>query len=88
MVRYPRGPLRWWPRGHVILALSSGPSVELVMYRRRTSAGSPHRAAPALSRYAGQLRNIAWLSIASPSSLLGPVSDPTVGQRCQLAHAC
>ena len=66
MARYPTGPLRWWPRGHVIVTLSSGPSVELMMYRPPTSAGSPHRAAPALSRYSGQLRNIAWLSIASP----------------------
>ena len=65
MVRYPTGALKWWPRGHVILALSSGPSVELMMYRIAASAGSPHRAAPSLSRYAGQLRNIAWLSIAS-----------------------
>ena len=65
MVRYLTGPLKWWPRGRVIVALSSGPSVELMMYRPPTSAGSPHRAAPALSRYAGQLRNIAWLSIAS-----------------------
>ena len=46
------GPLKRWPRAHLILALSSGPSVELRMYRYSTPAGSPHRVAPPLSMYA------------------------------------
>src|SRR5207344_2412126 len=45
-VRYSISPLNQWPSGHMILALSSGPSVEFMMYRTSTSAGSPHRAAP------------------------------------------
>jgi hypothetical protein len=36
------GPLKRWPRAHLILALSSGPSVESRMYRYSTPAGSPH----------------------------------------------
>ena len=43
------GPLNQWPRGHLILALSSGPSVEPVVYRATASAGRPHRVAPSLS---------------------------------------
>jgi hypothetical protein len=46
------GPLKRWPRAHLILALSSGPSLELRMYRYSASAASPHRVAPSLSMYA------------------------------------
>src|SRR5580698_9424184 len=52
------GPLNMWPSGQRILALSSGPSVDVIVYRSATSAGSPHRAVPCRSRYAGQSRNI------------------------------
>jgi hypothetical protein len=38
-------PLNQWPRGHLILALSSGPSVETALYRASTLAGSLHRTA-------------------------------------------
>jgi hypothetical protein len=44
------GPLNQWPAGHLIMALSMGPSVERMMNRRLTSAGSPHRVAPSWSR--------------------------------------
>jgi hypothetical protein len=53
------GPLNQWPRGHLILALSSGPSVDLMVYRASTSAGSPHRTAPSRPRNAGQSTSIA-----------------------------
>ena len=43
------GPLNQWQRGHRILALSSGPSVDLIRYRSCTSAGSPHLTEPVLS---------------------------------------
>jgi len=59
------GPLKQWPRGHRILALSSGPSVEETAYRYSTAAGSPHLAAPCLSMYSGHSRNIT-LSIGTP----------------------
>jgi hypothetical protein len=58
-VRDSISPLNQWPRGHLILALSSGPSVDLTMYRASTSAGSPHRAAPSWPRKAGQATNVA-----------------------------
>jgi len=38
------------PAGHWIMALSTGPSVECMVNRHLTSAGSPHRAAPTWSR--------------------------------------
>ncbi len=38
------------PHGHQILALSSGPAVDRIVYRPSTSAGSPHRTEPLLSR--------------------------------------
>lgn len=60
------GPLNQCPRGQRILALSSGPSVDRTVYRPSTSAGSPHRSAPCLSMYAGQSRNIMWVSIKQP----------------------
>ena len=53
------GPLNQWPRGHLILALSSGPSVDLMVYRASTSAGSPHRTALSRPRNAGQSTSIA-----------------------------
>jgi hypothetical protein len=40
------GPLNQWPSGHRILALSSGPPVDRIVYRWVTSAGSPHLDAP------------------------------------------
>jgi hypothetical protein len=52
-------PLNQWPRGHLILTLSSGPSVDVMVYRASTSAGSPHRAAPSWLRNAGQSASIA-----------------------------
>jgi hypothetical protein len=60
--------LKWWPRGQEILAHSSGPLVELIVYRVTISAGSPHRAAPSRSMYAGQSANVAWLFICPPLS--------------------
>ena len=51
------GPLNQWPRGHRILALSSGPSVEVTVYRCSTSAGSPH---------VGQSMNVTRVSTAAP----------------------
>jgi hypothetical protein len=44
------GPLNRWPAGHLIMALSSGPSVEFMMYRLCTQAGSPHLTLPSASR--------------------------------------
>jgi hypothetical protein len=38
-------PLKQWPRGHRIFALSSGPPVDMTVYRYSTAAGSPHLAA-------------------------------------------
>ena len=43
-------PLNQWPAGHLIMALSMGPSVERMVNRHLTSAGSPHRAALSRSR--------------------------------------
>ena len=43
-------PLNQWPAGHLILALSMGPSVERMVNRHTTSAGSPHLMAPSSSR--------------------------------------
>ena len=57
------GPLKWWPAGHLIMTLSRGPSVERIVNRYLTSAGSPHRRAPSWSRQAGQLRNIIVASV-------------------------
>jgi hypothetical protein len=34
-----------WPDGHLIMAASSGPSLERMVNRYLTSAGSPHRRA-------------------------------------------
>jgi len=48
-VRDSIGPLNQCPEGHLIMAASTGPSVEFMVYRQCTSAGSPHRAAPSLS---------------------------------------
>jgi hypothetical protein len=55
-----------WPRGHRIFALSSGPSVDVTVYRYPTAAGSPHRAAPPPSMYAGHSRNITIALISNP----------------------
>src|SRR5215470_7537388 len=60
------GPLNQWPTGHRIFMLSSGPSDDWTTYWSSTSAGSPHRSAPWLSRYAGQSRNIISLSTSRP----------------------
>jgi hypothetical protein len=43
-------PQKWWPAGHLIMALSMGPSVERMVNRHLTSAGSPHLAVPSSSR--------------------------------------
>ena len=43
-------PLNQWPAGHLIMALSTGPSVERMVNRHLTSAGSPHLMAPSSSR--------------------------------------
>ena len=43
-------PLNQWPVGHLIMALSMGPSVERMVNRHLTSAGSPHLMAPSSSR--------------------------------------
>jgi hypothetical protein len=48
-VRDSMGPLNQCPAGHLIMALSRGPSVERMMNRHLTSAGSPHLAAPSSS---------------------------------------
>ena len=63
------GPLKWWPAGHLIMTLSRGPSVERIVNRYLTSAGSPHRRAPSWSRQAGQLRNIIVTSVMHKGSL-------------------
>jgi hypothetical protein len=63
------GPLNACPRGHRIFALSSGPSVDVIVYRYSTAAGSPHRAAPPESMYAGQSRNITLALISNPPLL-------------------
>ena len=61
------GPFKKWPRGHRILTLSSGPSVDWSRYGSWISAGSPHRARPRASRYAGQSTNlIALVSMKVP----------------------
>ena len=52
------GPLNQWPRGHLILAPSSGPSVDPIVYHISTSAGSPHRTAPSRPRKAGQSTSV------------------------------
>ena len=67
------GPLKQCPDGHLIMTLSSGPSVEFMMNRQLTSAGSPHLTAPSRSMYAGQTRNMIWpLTIAPPSARVPP----------------
>ena len=38
-VRDPIGPLNQWPAGHLIMALSKGPSLERMMNRYLTSVG-------------------------------------------------
>ena len=43
-------PLKQWPAGHLIMTPSMGPSVERMVNRQLTSAGSPHRTAPSWSR--------------------------------------
>jgi hypothetical protein len=49
-VRDAMGPLNQWPDGHLIMAASTGPSLERKTNRHRTSAGSPQRLAPSSSR--------------------------------------
>src|SRR5262249_28433762 len=60
------GPLNQWPTGHRIFMLSNGPSDDRTTYWSSTSAGSPHRPAPWLSRYRGQSRNIISFSTSRP----------------------
>jgi hypothetical protein len=55
-----------WPSGQRILALSSGPSVDVIVYLSSTAAGSPHRTVPRRSKYAGQSRNIVSASMNGP----------------------
>jgi hypothetical protein len=45
------------------MALSTGPSVERMVNRQLTSAGSPHRSAPSRFSQAGQSRNIIMASV-------------------------
>ena len=52
------------------MALSRGPSVERMVNRHLTSAGSPHRTALAVSRWAGQSRNIIVASVGFSGSLM------------------
>jgi hypothetical protein len=49
-VRDSMGPLKLWPAGHLIMALSRGPSVERMLNRYLTSAGNPDRTEPFLAR--------------------------------------
>ena len=56
------GPLKLWPDGQRIMALSSGPSLEFMMNLHLTSAGSPHVTAPSESIYARHSKNIIRLS--------------------------
>jgi len=65
------GPLKKWPAGHLIVALSSGPSVESMRYLHSTYAGSPHLTLPPASRYAGQSRNVTSPFISSPPTAEG-----------------
>ena len=44
------GPLKKWPAGHLIMTFSRAPSVERMVNRHLTSAGSPHRTALSWSR--------------------------------------
>jgi hypothetical protein len=43
-VRNSIGPVNQWPAEQLIMALSSGSSVDLMMNRHRTSAGNPQGA--------------------------------------------
>jgi hypothetical protein len=45
-VRNSTGALKWWRAGHWIMTFSSGPSLERMVNRHVTSAGSPHRRLP------------------------------------------
>jgi hypothetical protein len=78
------GPLNQCPRGHLILAASSGPSVDASVYRPSISAGRPQRAVPDLSRYAGQSRNIMWFP---PGSCAG-VREAQPGRPAAGARSC
>jgi hypothetical protein len=49
-VRNSMGELNQCPEGHLIMALASGLSVELVVNRGLTPAGRPHLSAPSSSR--------------------------------------
>jgi hypothetical protein len=55
------------------MALSMGPSVERMVNRQLTSAGSPHRTAPFWSRWAGQSRNIMVASVHRVAWVHGPM---------------
>jgi hypothetical protein len=48
-VRDSTGPLNQWPAGHLIIALSMGPSLEPMVNQHLTAAGSPHLTAPSMS---------------------------------------
>lgn len=61
------GPLKWWPAGHAIMALSRAPSVERMVYRYLISAGSPHHTARCWSTPARQLRNVIVVSVKQSS---------------------
>jgi hypothetical protein len=74
------GPLNQCPRGHRILMLSSGPSLDPSVYRYSTSAGSPHRAAPCRSRCSGQSRNITAASTYDPPSIVA-LADKSTDRR-------
>jgi hypothetical protein len=88
-------PLNQRPAGHLMMAASTGPSVERMLIRRLTWAGSPHRAAPSWPRQAGQSRNIivapaitgwgAWLGCGSVAVLARPKTGLVCDQGGALA---
>jgi len=57
------GALNTCPSGHLIIAHSSGPSVDSAVNRFRTSAGSPHLEVPRSSSQAGQSRKVIGISM-------------------------
>ncbi len=69
------------------MTLSSGPSVELTVYRPSTDVGSPHRAAPVRSMYAGQSRNITLASIGNPRPVVSCIPSDTEGGIPELIQA-
>jgi hypothetical protein len=52
------GPLNQLLAGHLIMTLLRWPSLDRMVDRHLTSAGSPHLTLPSRSRYFGQSKNI------------------------------